>query len=240
MYLNVKSTIIAPYYTGDTILGIIFLTNTENVWNWSQQDIELLQDITNQISIGMHLFDLTNKLTKSLANERAIREIIMETRLLDNHDLVFEYLLKKLVDLFKVDRAIHVHSDENQNITVINDTLIDSNSRSILHQPILLAQYTRELEPKVSGQTIIITDIQTDIKDQLLIDYLTDKNILSFMIYPISKGYKNSKEKEETASIMLCSSKSRIWTQNEIDSFRLAVDTTSLVCLELRQKQEAI
>jgi GAF domain-containing protein/signal transduction histidine kinase len=237
--LNIKSTIITPILYGNTPLGLVFLTCTNNEKQWSQREAELLGDITAQISIGIHLFDLTNKISKSLESERAIRDIIFTARQQENHDLVFNYMLRKLVEIFHVERAVHIHHDEYRNLCVKNEELLDSNFETMCHKPILLAEHTNELEPKTFGETIIVNDIETEIKNAALKEFLKSKKILSFMIYPKAKAFPGYEEEKIGATVMLCSTYPRIWTQNEIDSFKLTVDATSLVYLELKQRSES-
>ncbi|OGI21961.1 MAG: hypothetical protein A2287_06400 [Candidatus Melainabacteria bacterium RIFOXYA12_FULL_32_12] len=237
--INVKSIVIAPITYKDTPLAAIFLTNTEKDNAISPSSSDLLALIAQQIAIGINMFQLTDKLNKSLNSERIIRDILFESRKQEKHDQIYNYLLEKLAKLFDVSRVLHLHYDKNRNLTVHNEVLVNKELEPILNQPILLAKFTEELEPKTYGEAIVINDIDKEISNPELKEYLKSKNIESFVIYPLAKRLPAEKRELITATTMLCSIHPKLWASNEIDAFKLAIDTTSLVYFELIERKES-
>ena len=238
---RIKEIIIAPLTYGDIPIGTISFSNIQTAEKWTQENIDFLLRLTQQVSIGIYVFNLTKKLTNSLESERAVREMIFEVRRqegIDAHDAVFQYLSKKLVELFHVERVVHLHYDEYGNLYVVNEELTNTRFESMYNKSVLSAKNTDELKPKIFSETIIINDVETEIKDPELKEYLKSKNILSFMVYPRIKEYAVTEEEAPSVTEMLCSSSPRLWTQNEIDSFKLIVDTAALVYFEIRQRKE--
>ena len=236
--LNLKEIVITPLMYGDNPLGTLSFSNVNSKGAWNQTNLNFLTRLSQQISIGIHIFDLTNKLSRSLESERTVREIIFEARQQQDYDKVFDYLLQKLLEIFNVERVIHFQYDEERNLYVKNEKLINSELVSMFNKPLLLAQQTGELEPRSFGEVIIINDVNTELQDADLKNFLLSKNISLFMIYPKAREHPAFEKEKIAVTFMLCSSHPRIWTSNEVDSFKLTVDAASLVYLELRQRKE--
>ncbi len=236
---GVKSTVAVPFIYKNTPIALLFLINKENFRQLSQSDINLLNPIVQQIEIGLNVFQLAGQFSKLSSIERTIREILFEARSQEDHDQVFNYLLNKIAILFNVERAIHLHYEgEKRNLHVRNEVLINKNLKSIMNQPFLSARHTKELEPKTFNEAISINNVDIEIKDTKLKEYLKSKNIESFMLYPKAEKMPNEEQEKILAITMLCSTYPRIWTSQEIDSFALIVDTTSVVYFEIIERKE--
>lgn|GEM_PF-1623891 len=239
--LNVKSIIIAPVIYKDTFFALLYLTNTVKQRNWKEKDIEIIQPLTQQIALGINMFNVMNKLAKSLDTEKVIKDIILTSREMTDKKQIFDYLLKKLADMFNVKRTLHVHYDEYNNLTVENEYIKNNGHelKALIGQPVLKPEHTAELTPKSFKNTIVINNVNTEIHDNKLKEYLINNDIQALVI--CSKSYKYPEQSEEsvTATTILCSDHPRIWSANEVDSFRLIIDASSLVSFEILQRKES-
>ena|GEM_PF-3410863 len=232
--LEIKSAIIAPVFYKNEPLGIIIISNTESYKTWKRDDIDLLTPIIQQFAIGIHLFSLNERLKKALDNEKILNEIVGEVRKYEDHDTIYNLLLSRIVNIFNVKRALHLHSDDINNLYVNNEVVLESHAQSLLDQTILSAEYTEELS-NASFSVKVINDVNLEINNPDLKNYLLSNDIQSFMLYLSPALFQ---EYGELGLTMVCSSMPRMWLPDEIDLFRLIIDSSSLVYLESRRRQE--
>ncbi|OGI03831.1 MAG: hypothetical protein A2104_04015 [Candidatus Melainabacteria bacterium GWF2_32_7] len=241
--LNIKSCAIVPIIYGETPLAEIALVNTEFQRVWKQDELDLLIPIVQQISIGMHIFELNNKLKMALDTERDLRKLIMRMRELDDHNQIFNYILEELMNIYNVDRAIHLHYDKNHNLFAANEVIKSEELGSIKDQIVLYYGNIKEILPGIFDRAIIINNVDEDIEDIHLRNSIKNKNIQAFLLYPIFKTSLVSKEKEYNVAaiaglIMLCSSTPRRWMSYETITFKLIIDTISSVYFEIESRKE--
>ncbi|EKE04717.1 MAG: two-component sensor histidine kinase [uncultured bacterium] len=236
--LGVKSTVAAPVFYQDTPIAAIYVTNTVPTKEWNKSDIDLLGPIVQQISIGINLFRLNEKLRNSLDNERMLRQMITEARSFTAHDEIYDYLLVYLTRTFNVKRGLHLHSDEHNNLYVQNEDLQQPEMfKSLYKQVLLSAESTVELKPYPT-QAIIIYDVAEEIQNTALREYLLSNKIQAIMLYPSAKKAYELLEESVTGTTLITSETPRKWTSDEVDLFKLMIDTVSIIFFEQAQRQE--
>jgi signal transduction histidine kinase/transcriptional regulator with GAF, ATPase, and Fis domain len=233
--LGVKSIILCPIFHKNTPLALVAIANTESFRSWEKEEIDLLTPIMQQISIGINLFNLNNKLSKSLEGEKIARKIITDIRKSEDHDIIYSYLLDQLINIFNADRAYHLHSDENYNFEVKNENVKDDKTESILNK-LIPSEIGKML---MSNGFMTINDIEKDIKNAEFRDYLKNLNIQSLLMYPTTEEFsETSEERRYSALTIICSSTPREWSSEEIDTFKLIAGSASIVYLEIKQRKE--
>lgn len=232
---GIKSAILAPIFHRNIPLGLIAIANTESYKRWEKEDVDLLCPIIQQISIGINLFNLNNKLSKSLEGEKIARKIITEIRKSEDHDLIYSYLLEQLTNIFNVSRAIHLHYDENYNFIVHNENLKDGNLKALLKEEI-----KSEIGKMfVTNGFAVINDVEKEVKNQEFKDYLEDAGIKSLLVYSANEEFIDTIAQSKLSALtIICSSTPREWLTEEIDTFKLICDSAAIVYLEIKQKKE--
>jgi len=232
--LEIKSAIIAPIFYKEEALGIIIISNTESYKTWQRKDIDLLTPVIQQFAIGIHLFSLNERLKKALNNEKILNEIIGEVRKYEDHDEIYNLLLSRIINIYNVKRALHLHFDDKNNLHVENEMISGNHLQSILHQTILSSEYTEELKSE-SSSVRVINDVNSEIINPDLKSYLLSNGIQAYMSYLLPTLLQ---EYKETGLILACSSVHRRWLPDEVDLFGLIIDSASLVYLEAKRRQE--
>lgn len=240
MELGIESIIIAPIIYRETLLGAISISNTEQVKALRRDIVSTLILITKQIAIGINLFQASEKLKKYLDGERVLRDILLKARTLDHQDKIYNLMLAESAKLFTVERVLHLHYDNECNLTVFNAHIAGSATSidPLLGKQVLKAEHTQELTPRTINDSVVVNDAAAEINDVDLKKYLLENNIKSFLIYPKSPRYPEKAREKVIAITMLCSSSPRSWTNEEIDLFRLIVDTNSIILFEFLQRKE--
>ena len=236
--LSTKSLIESPIFYKDKFLASIIIENTTAPKEWEQDKLDLLTPVCQQIAIGMNLFNLNEELKMSLVNEKIMREILIETKKFDDHDGIYNYLLSQLLNLFNPNRCIHLHHDEHNNLVVHNEALKDETLQPLLNQPILSAEYTHELSPEEDLQVNVVKDVNQEINSPKLREYLINNRIQAYLLYSTARICPGSKKNEVFGYTIICYSEPQKWTSEEIDFFKLIVDTVSIIFLEFKQRQE--
>lgn len=235
--ISTKSYIIAPIFYKDQLLAGIIIENVTESKKWEKEKLDLLTPICQQIAIGINLFNLNEELKHSLVNEQTLRETIIEVRKLETHDKIYDYLLIQLAKLFNVSRCLHFHFDENENLYVQNEFLKMENLESLLGQTILSKDYTKEFVSGNLREIKVIKDVNNEIQNPLLKEYLINNEIQSYILYPTVKTTQEKKE-EVIGLTAVCYPSPKMWSTNEIGFFKLVVDAVSIIYLELQQRQE--
>lgn len=70
--MQVQSTMCAPLWTGDRIVGILSLDSMTAGKNFSQQDLELLLAVAHQVAVGIE----RNRLSHQIETERQLRDYL--------------------------------------------------------------------------------------------------------------------------------------------------------------------
>ena len=235
--LYVKTAIAIPIFYRDKPIAVVLLNYAESTKQWNKEELDFLVPIAQQVSIGIYLFQLNEKLGKSVTTERTVRDIVLEARKLEDYKKIFDYLLDRLANIFGVDRVLNLHFTPDGNLSIRNEVIKNIDQAYSLGQDISNVKNIEQIFPDEPDKMVVINDINTDIKDPVLKEYFRSKRTISLLLYPIASRYLT--KQQIIGIIMLCSSIPRKWTSDEMDSFKLMVDTTTLVYLEIKQKQDA-
>lgn len=230
--LKLKSVLLAPVFYNEIPLAIVILMNTHVAKKWKKEELSFLSSIVQQVSLGIHLFELNYNLVNALDNEALLRQIIVNIRKLKNEKDVFLYIAENIFKVFSTSRILRLKNDENFNMRVENEFNIDN---KLQYGDIVFAK--NEIDEFFAGSyesLIEVSDVE-EIKNLNLRERLLSKNIYSFLIYPIIITNIQEKLFEVT---MICSSSKRKWTFGEKNFFRLIIDTTTGIYLEIKQVKE--
>ena len=235
--MSIKSFIDAPIFYEDELLATIIIENTTASKIWDKNNLDLLKPVCQQLALGINLFNLNSELKESLVNEKILRDIIIEARKFTDHDGIYNYLLNQLSSLFNPNRCLHLKHDEKNNLFVTNEVLNDGEIKPLLNQAFLSAEYTSELTPKELSEVSIVKDVNQEIFNPELKEYLISNKIQSYLLYFTTRIL--SKEKIEILGYtMICLPEPKIWSSVEINFYKFIIDSVSIIYLELKQRLE--
>ncbi|MEI7475408.1 MAG: GAF domain-containing sensor histidine kinase [bacterium] len=238
---GVKSAIILPVLNKeDEPVGILIISTIKNHREWKTEEIELLKPVVQQISIGIDLFKLHSLLESSLDSERTIRDLILHSRNVNNHDDIFDYFLKKALHLYNADRLLHLHYTPNKIVNVMNEALKDNSHNSLLNKHLPLLEYLDDIYSQRNENVIVVKDIENDDLNEELKVFFRQNKICSFILYPHinrdNQFINIDPNNPFTSSNMICSSTPRFWTDEEIDVLKLMIDNVTLIYFENQKR----
>lgn len=190
-------------------------------------------------SLSISFNSMIKNLKMLMERETLLRKIIIETRKFEDHDGMYNYLLEQLADLFGVNRCLHLHYDEKNNLFVKNEFLKDKTLKSLLGQTILSSEYTEEMSPENPLQVYFINDVNKEIFSPELKKYLKNNSIQSYLIYSTVRICPSETKRSEILGFtLICFPTPKGYTSDEKEFFRLIVDAVSIIFLEFKQRQE--
>jgi len=237
-YSSTKSVIVAPVFYKDEIIAIIIIENITSLKSWDKEKIDLLLPICQQISLGINLFRLNEILKKALSNEKALREIFIKTREFEDHDNIFNYLINKILNLFNADSCLHIHwSDSKSYMYIKNEIYKNQKPAFTAKLDEISINNLDELIPSKPQDFVCINNVEKQISNKELKKYLLETKIQSFLSYPTERT-KYYNQKELLGLTLVCFYTPKKWLPEEIEFYRLILDTVLIIYLEIKQREE--
>ena len=93
--------------------------------------------------------------------------------------------------------------------------------------------------PKSFEQAVVIDDVNTQIENPELRDFLLNYKIQALMVYPRSRRITYETSNEINATTMVCCATPKKWSSDEIETYKLIIDMTSTIYFEIMQRNES-
>ncbi|GEM_PF-2896595 len=173
---------------------------------------------------------------KALANEKTLRQIFIKVRDMEEHDQIYNYLLEQLSDLFNADRCLHLHyCDNNSNLFVKNEKIGNKSFQPLLERIIVSSEHAKEF---VNTELICINNVNKEIACPELREFLINNGINAFLSYPTQRKRISRQESECLGFTLICFAAPKKCSEDEVEYFKLFIDTVSVIYLEIKQRQE--
>lgn len=176
-----------------------------------------LNEILNLVwKYNQELVSKQTQVQQSRDKERILKEIITELKLSESLEQAYNCILSKIADIFNVDRVVFIELPINNELipTIKYEHLRsqDVSSISKAKLPEICIKEFLELFNRSESCPLIINDIEKHYgKDELAQDFFKKYKIKSVLGNLLTR-YNRSKK--NLGLIIVCSSNSRIWTQN--------------------------
>lgn len=228
---DIKSCLAIPILYKEIMYGIFVIQYTRKNYGFIDEEIDLIKILTDQAGIAFYQAELYENQKKLATKEGILKDIISEIKLTRNLHQAYEKLLKKLAQIFTLNRTLFLEFSK------INPEELD-----------VKYEYTTKFEDVISGnitfpqacigdflnlinnlQPLILNDVShcyTEEND----DFLKNYKIKSLLSFPL---VKYNKEVKVLGFIVLCSDKSRVWTSEEIELMKGISDAVVSVIWEI-------
>lgn len=231
-FIGIKSAVIIPVFYQNELLSGIILTNTNNL----DLDMDLLSTIAEQIAIVLRLFSLNEKLNTSLLTERLIKDIILESRKMQTKEEIINYVCDKLFKNFDADSIYSLDIIKQERLYVTYEKIKHPDKTTSISDDIFSIHEIFDFLPKNYDDVLFYNNVEVDVKNLKLREYLINKNIKALSIGLLVQKF--SDHFDILGIVMICFSQPRMWTAYEIEKIKFIVDAASLVYVELKQRHE--
>lgn len=222
--IGVKATISTGIKREDNKLGIICLTDYKQYRNWSQEDINLLETIADQIYVAIKHAELYSETLRLAAKESLLRRISETIRNSLNINEVLTIICEEVANQFNLDRISIIEFKDNNdysNFTVKKEYKRNDEFKGILNNPNFDWKvgevWAKTLEN--GGQALILDNILESDTPNYFKENYTSINQRSIAILPLMKN-------EDKLGVIILSvyDHCRHWTDDEVSLFQTITD----------------
>lgn len=191
--IGVKSLLGIAIKNNDDVWGTLVLSDYINYRNWSQEDKELLKDITVQIYIALHQAELYENEKVLVEREKISRNIIEILRSSIDKTIIKTLFVKNIGKFFDADRVLLSEYDSEQKMYLPADKnsecLFNPNEHSLAGFDWSKPEVREFIQPLLEKRELNIYSwdeyIQQNKKGQDFINFFEGYNIKSSYNFPI-------------------------------------------------------
>ncbi|MDD3014360.1 MAG: GAF domain-containing sensor histidine kinase, partial [Candidatus Gastranaerophilales bacterium] len=220
------------------IMGFFCIDYIKEKHEISAEELEFLRTLTNQAGIALYQSQLYLKVQQTVKKERLLREIISELKIFQTFDQAYKYTLEKMTEIFDVERAIFVEIPEYKygKPSIKYEYMRNQDLLSMINKQLPDSSQQMFIEIANDYKTISANNIEEFYADdEKAQKFFKDNNIKSFIASPF---IKHDKEVKIFGTIVLCSTKVRIWSSKEVELLKSIVESVVIVLWEILKLNE--
>lgn len=226
-----KSSAGIPLTYDQNSLGVLVLNYTKQMKTFSEEDKNLLRIFSVQIANALHQSQMYEIQKKIARKESILKEIISEIKLTRDLNHVYNVLLKKLVKIFNLNRALFLESSQinPDELNIKYEYVIERKDLSVnnlVFPQVCIDEFKNLVE---NLQPLIINDVSI-CHPQETWDFFKKYKIQSLMSVPL---VKYNGETKVLGFIVLCSEETHQWTDEEIDLITTIAENVVSVIWEI-------
>jgi len=103
---SVRANLVVPLLQDHTLWGLLIAHQCHTPRHWRQDDIYLLQQLANQVSLALDQSQLVESLRQWVAQEQGLNRVIQAVRSSLDLDTVFTLAIAEMAELLQVDRVM--------------------------------------------------------------------------------------------------------------------------------------
>jgi len=204
----------------------------------TEEDKKLMETVAKQISIAFDQSRLYESVKQTAEKERLLREIISEIKIFQTFDQAYNYILEKITEIFDIDRAIFVEVPVfvYEKPTIKYEYLRNKNLSPIKDKQLPVPCQQMFIEISNNFNTFIVNDIaeyHTELEESQ--QFFRDNHVKSFIAAPF---VKYDKEIKFFGILVLCSTKTRIWSSKETELLKSIIESTVIILWEILKFNE--
>jgi len=235
---GVQSSYNLPVLYLDELIGYFCIEFTKREYRISEEELGFIRNIISQASIALNQAKVFETIKKQAENEKILREILSEIKISETLDEVYDYIIKKLSNIFDTQRAFFIEVPELQN-----------------DKPTIKYQYNKQLDTpfipdymiqekclialvKIAnkeGVAIINNTEEHNKDDEKLQNFFKTYDIKSILLTPLIRYNHDIKQ---LGAIILCMNNVKDWDKDEIALIKSITNITTNVIWEIKKRVE--
>lgn len=223
---NLKYFISTPIVYKNIFLGTIFIQKTKYDLNYSKTNLDILKQITSQVSVAINQAILYKELQETIVRERTIKNITLAIRSTLDINKLFEIISKEIRELFNADRVV-IASIKKQiecfTLELMTEDSILEKSKSSTEVCLKFDSSDNFFKAFFEEQKILsYSDIENSTIPEVLKKYYEKKELKSLLALPIKKNNEN------WGGIFLTTKDNRAWGENQIELLKTIADQINI------------
>lgn len=219
-------------------LGSLVVHFVKNKRSLTNEEISFLELLVNQAGVALYQAELYESVKQTAEKESILREIISDIKFTKDVDQAYNYILARLANVFDTSGAIFIEMPDLKyekpkvKYEYINNDEFPTFQNSEF--PDVYSDMFLELAKKQNP--LIINDTKNLHADsEAAQKFCSDHSIKSFMAMPLVNSTRDVKI---PGILAICSSKLRLWTQNEINLLSIIVSSFTSLIWEIKKLNE--
>lgn len=228
---GVQSVICVPIKSKEEIWGAIFLSTINKMHNWTEDEKRFLESIVIQLDTGIRQAELYENQRKAANKERILKDIISEIKLTRDLHQAYDTLLKKLAQIFNLNRTLFLESSEinPEELNIKYEYVIkreDMATNNLIFPQVCIEEFLNLIH---NLQPLILNDVSVCHPEETT-EFFKKYKIQALLSFPL---IKYNKEIKVLGFIVLCSENVRKWTDEEIELMKAISDSVVSVIWEI-------
>lgn len=237
---SIKSGMGFPILHGNQVLGIFAVQYVRLKRTFTKDELSFLGTLAGQVGLTFYQAKLYNTVKENAEQERLLKEIISEIKISESINQIYQYLITKLVEIFKVERAVFVEIPlyKHQKPEIKFEYKSNNNISSIIGFELPEA-YRESIQNTAASSQPVMTYYANKTysqKEEIEIQrFFNSIGISSVLSVPL---VKYNHKLEILGAILICSQKPREWFNSEINLLQeIASSVINIVWEIIRRSQ---
>lgn len=214
---GIKASIILNIMYTEKFFGNLVIHYNQKKQSFSEDELEYLKTIANQIAIAIHQSYLFKKAQQHANKESVLRQLISEIKLSNSLENAYEKLLEETAKVYNVNRVLFLESSPlNQNELLIKAEHVkeSQNNHSCLDHIVFPQVCINDFLNLIHNfETLVIDNVKNCYPDDKTMSFFKKHNINSMMAIPL---VKKNKSITVFGFVILCDKNVKIWTDYDI------------------------
>ena len=234
---GIKASIILNIVHADKNLGALVVHYNQKKEAFSEDELEYLQTIANQIAIAIHQSILFKDAKQNADKESTLRQIISDIKVSDSIENAYKKLLEEIAQIYNLNRVLFLESSPQNHNELFIKTEYIKNCNSHCHEHLIFPQVCINdfLNMINNFDTLIINDVLNCYPDDKTLNFFKKYKIQSLMAVPL---VKRNRHITVFGFIILCGEQARAWSSYEIKLLEAISESVISVLWEITKFNE--
>ena len=185
---GIKANLVAPILKGDDLFGMIIVNQCSKPRTWLSHEIELLSQLTGQISFAIDFVRLLEETTQQVDQNQILVNMLRKVRETLNEDQILETTVTEWRKTLRAERVMVYGFDEKWYGTVLAEDVVPGVPKAIhaeIYDPCFAEGYVEKYR---AGRVQAVNDISNAGLTKCHLQQLEPYQVKANLIAPILKG----------------------------------------------------
>lgn len=229
---GISSAIITNITYGQKFLGNLVIHYSQERGFFTEDELQYVKTIANQVGIGIYQSVLFNKLKQHAKKESILRHIIAEIKFSSSLEQAYLKLLGELSKIYNLNRVLFLESSpQNRTDLIIKSEFVINKSDLQVNNLVFPQVCIDDFLSLINNfETLVINNVLDCYPDEETMKFFRKYKIKSLMATPLVKQSKNI---TVFGFVILCGEKPREWSAYEIELLKSISESVISVLWEI-------
>jgi len=235
---DVKSSYNLPVLYLNEIMGYFCIEFTRREYRITEKELEFIRSVINQVGIALNQVKLFENIKHAAEKEKLLKEILSEMKISQSLDEAYNYIIKKLADIFDIKRAFFIEIPEFENEKfLIRYQYTQRPETLFMPDNMIQEKCLLDLIKTANEEGIVIINNTEEYHkdDEALQAFFKTFNVKSILLTPLIKYNHDIKQ---LGAIILCLNTFKDWNKDELDLVKSITNIATTIIWEIKKRSE--